>query len=117
MATKVNVIKNTFNKSQFKKYNAILQLVRMIPRENYPNGNSGYSDSVIRNLFSGKHLVGTALFRNILQKKVKGDAYSVGFVSLNPSLLTSDQLEKLEKALTDAEGEWQKLDLSEFKPI
>ena len=117
MATKVNVIKNTFNKSQFKKYNAILQLLSIIPRERYHNGNSGYSDSIVRNLFSGKHLVGTALFRNILQKKVKGDAYSVGFVSLNPSLLTSDQLEKLERALRDADGEWEKLDLSEFEPI
>lgn len=85
----IKVVKNTFNKAQHKKYQAVIKLLEGVLYESCCNGNSGYNDSECNMLFNTRN----GFFGNIVAKKILGDPTSCGFIRLDPSLLTSEQTE------------------------
>ena len=85
----IKIVKNTFNKAQHKKYQAVVKLLEGVLYESSCNGNSGYSDSECNMLFSSRN----GFFGNIVVNKVNGSPSSCGFIRLNPSLLTNEQMQ------------------------
>lgn len=86
MATNINVIKNTFNVNQSRKYNVVNTIVNSMIYRSYPNGNSGYED-----YHNAADMISATKV-----KYVAGNPYTVAYLKLDPSKLTREQLLKLE---------------------
>ena len=100
MATTIRIIKNTFNKAQWVKYNTLREVVLSIKEECYPNGNAGFDQVVCRRLFQG--LLGSyePTYPGLLVKYYNGDPSTMNHMVLDPSRLTSDQVEDMKKRLS-----------------
>lgn len=85
----VKILKNTYNKAQFNKYQAVVKLLEGVLYESSCNGNSGHSDSECQMLFSSKN----GYFGNIVVNKISGDPSSCAFIRLDPSLLSKEQVQ------------------------
>ena len=99
MATTITILKNTFNKSQWEKYNTLRNLVLSIKGESYPNGNSGLDQSQCRRLFQGLFGSYEATYPNLLVDYRNGDARTMNHMVLDPNRLTTAQLEQIKKSI------------------
>lgn len=90
----IQVIKNTFNLTQHRKYDALLKLIKCIDTISTPS-NSGKCPYTVKHWFSNTN----AMFNNTVVRKEAGNAYITAYIQLNPSLLTNEQLLLIEEAL------------------
>ena len=99
MATTITILKNTFNKSQWEKYDTLKRFVCSLPTESYPNGNSGFDQVSCRRLFQG--LIGRyePMYQGLLVDYRNGDPITMNHMVLDPSRLTSAQLEQIKKSI------------------
>ena len=100
MATRVKVLRNTFNKSQYKKYETLLRLVWAMIRESYPNGNSGYAENDVQTLFGHHSVYPGARFEHLVVSAEHGDPHSCGFYVVDPSRLSKQDMEDIEFLLS-----------------
>ena len=98
MAKHIKLLKNTFNKAQFRKWSLIKEAIGWVKEESYPNGNSGYCDSEVMRLFQ-IHSAVPGLLSGVVSKNVWGDASTCGSVTIDPSLLSKEDEEMLSKLL------------------
>lgn len=99
MAKHIKLLKNTFNKSQFRKWNLLNQAIGCLKQEEYPNGNFGYCDSQVMRLFQ-IHPAVPGLLNNVVTKNVWGNAYTCGSLTIDPSHLTKEDEEVLRSLLS-----------------
>ena len=92
---RVTITKNTFNKTQGLKYQVLKDLVSKIKYETFPS-DSGHCETQVRKLFGGHIYYPDAPLSNCLVKTVSGDPYSAGRYTVDPSLLTKEQLSKIQ---------------------
>lgn len=89
---RVKILKNTFNKSQFNKWVLLSQLVAQLKYENMPADSDS---SQFRALF------GTgAAFANAVVKHRDGDPLTSATATLDPSLLTAEQCNRIKRLLS-----------------
>lgn len=91
----VTITKNTFNRSRATKYQVLCSLVNKIKYETFPNA-SGQCETQVRKLFGGHCYYPDAPLSNCLVKTVSGDPYSAGRYTVDPSLLTMEQVSKIQ---------------------
>lgn len=98
MAKHIKLLKNTFNKAQYRKWALLREVIGWIKEESYPNGNSGYCDSQVMRLFQ-IHPAVPGLLKGVVTRNIWGDPHTCGSMTVDPSLLTKDQEETLSKLL------------------
>lgn len=96
---RVKILKNTFNKSQFNKWTLLCQLVTQLKYENMP-ADSGYNSSQFRALFGTHSYYIGAAFANVVVKHRDGDPLTSASATLDPSLLTSEQCNRIKRLLS-----------------
>jgi hypothetical protein len=97
MAATARVIeKNLFNKSRVRKAKLFKALLNECFTCSYPNGNSGYEQSVIYALCE--------IFPSTVARRVNGDPHSMGHVSFDASHLTTADESKIKNWLLPADG-------------
>lgn len=107
MAKHIKLLKNTFNKSQFRKWDLVNQAIGCLKKESYSNGNSGYCDSQVMRLFQ-LHPAVPGLLDNVVVKNVWGDAYTCGSLTVDPSHLTKEGEDLLSSLMTKVQhGKYQ----------
>lgn len=100
MAKHIKVLKNTHNKSQYRKWALIKAAIGCLKQESYPNGNSGYCDSQVMRLFQ-IHSAVKGLLTGVVVKNIWGDPHTCGSLTINPSLLSKEDEEVLSKLLNN----------------
>ena len=98
MAKHIKLLRNTYNKAQFRKWALLKEAINWLKEESYPNGNSGYCESQVMRLFQ-IHSAVKGLLTGVVVKNTWGDAHTCGSMTIDPSLLTKDQEEMLSKLL------------------
>ena len=107
MAKHIKLLKNTFNKSQYRKWDLVNQAIGWLKEESYPNGNSGYCDSQVMRLFQ-IHSAVPGLLNNVVTKNVWGDAHTCGSLTIDPSLLSKEDEDLLSSLMTKVQhGKYQ----------
>lgn len=91
---RVTITKNTFNKTRGQKYQVLKDLVSKIKYETFPS-DSGYCETQVRKLFGGHIYYPDAPLSNCLVNKAYGDPYSAGRYTVDPALLTKEQVSKI----------------------
>lgn len=102
MAKHVKVLKNTHNKSQHHKWSLVTKAIACLKYESYPNGNAGYCDSQVMKLVN-IHPAVPGLLSSVVVKNVWGDTHTCGSITIDPSLLTNEEEELLEKLLKEVQ--------------
>ena len=95
---RVTIVKNTFNKSQFRKHALLSKLVSGLKWESMP-ADSGYCQHQVRTLFGGHCYYTNAPFAEIVIAKRSGDPLTSGHIKLDPSLLTAEQVAHIERLI------------------
>lgn len=93
---RVTIVKNTFNKAQFKKHAALTKLVSGLKWESMP-ADSGYCQHQVRTLFGGHCYYTNAPFGNTVVADRAGDPLTSGWIKVDPSKLTAEQVAHIER--------------------
>ncbi len=93
---RVTIVKQTFNKTQFRKHAALTKLVSGLKYETMP-ADSGYCQTQVRTLFGTHSFYPNAPFANLVVAKRYGDPLTSGWIKLDPSLLSAEQVAHIER--------------------
>lgn len=97
MAATASVLKkNLFNKARVRKAQLFSTLLNECFTCSYPNGNSGYEQSVI--------FVLAEIFPACVARKVYGDVHTMGHVTFDPSGLTLEDEAIIRKLIEMEDG-------------
>lgn len=92
---RVTIVKNTHNRSQHRRWRALLALVNVMQWEDMPS-DSGWNESQVRSLFGTHRMYSGAEFANVVTKVIGGDVFTSGKITVDPALLTVEQVERAE---------------------
>jgi hypothetical protein len=95
---KVTIAKNVFNKAQFRKHAALTKLVSGLKYETMP-ADSGYCQHQVRTLFGTHSYYPDAPFANCVVAKRAGDPLTSGWIKVDPTRLTAEQVAHIERLI------------------